>query len=168
MGKGPKGGTRYLQDTWWNRKRVEANVQVKDLAQMFNKSHGTVGGWFTGEFLPHEDEIYKLCDLFDVDHNTGFTKFLEAHGNYVAQHKKGRKAIVNMPDKNEEDLSMIESQKVESQKVDIFSLIYGKVSYEAFNAFIQACANKQDPLKYVYGKVSFEEYQKIVEVINNG
>ena len=150
-----------FHDTFWNRKRVEAGITQRELAELLKVSDSTVSNWLTGLSMPENDMINKFCELFDVDFPTAHTEFYKAHKSYVAKKHLGNKyAVVG------ENKSCDKSDNKADNKPDIFEIVYGKLSYNEFNKFVELCGNKTDnPLRCIYGKVDFDEYNRIADIL---
>lgn len=146
-----------FQDTFWNNKRVESGIKLDDLAEQFHVSNSCVSTWFTGQIMPTDHIIHQLCELFDVDYNIGHSEFFKAHQAYVAKKRVGTKAINRS---HNTSLSI-------PNNIDIYEAVYGKLSYDEFRAYIEACANKnvEEAVKYIYGKVDYDVFLNIINLL---
>lgn len=170
--------TFHYKNTWWNNLRVERNITHKELAEYFDTSLSRVGAWFSGQYIPDRADIYKLCDLFDVDYSLGEEKFIEANETWKSERVHGEmlnstgsqsaeqiNKRVSTIKKNHKEKE--QTARKESITMDIFKQVYGKLPYELFTKFTQLVTdNDADTLKLIYGKVSYEEFRQIEKAIN--
>ena len=177
-----------FKDTWWNRLRVEKNITYKDLATYMECSISHVGGIFSGQKIPERDDLYNLCDLFDVDYAEGEQRFLDDHLKWVSEKKAKARAITNTNEKKktsvkkkskrvhsdkkmtavETDNTVCDTPTEETHTVDVLEVLYGKVGYENFTQILNAVkSGETDILKLCYGKVSYDEYKVIEEELKN-
>ena len=175
--------TVQFKDTWWNKLRVERNITYKELGQYFDVAYSTVGSWFSGQVLPDRYYIQSICDLFDVDYFEGEQHFIEDNAKWKSERKHGK--YIQSTGKQEE--STIQSRlrsrttcehktktepkekKVEVIAVDVFKIVYGKISYELFLKFTDLLASGEgDPMEIIYGKVTYAEYKQIEAIIQEG
>lgn len=160
--------TFCVKDTFWNRLRVERNITLEELADYMGVSQSLINQWFTGALIPRDDDISKLCELFDVSMLEGTVAFQQANRQYVAG--KFDPCISNgqqeVSDKPKADKPMVvETPKTESSAV--LDKVYGNIPYGDFVAFANAIeSNDSDALSLIYGKVSYETYSYISSIIN--
>ena len=173
--------------TWWNRKRVECNIRYKDLVSAFDDvGSSSWGGYFSGQVMPSDGVIEKLCNFFDVDFDEGKAHFAEDHKEWVSEHhtakqvaKSGAMEIEKKdaffvrqrntkPQEVEVEFTVVRTNTTSEQEATLFSMLYGKVSYEVFSAFHDAIKRGAgDPMELIYGAVSYDEYRQIEGVLNN-
>ncbi len=161
--------TTMSKINFWNKLRVDRNIRYKDIAELYGGCASRWGSYFSGQIMPADEQIHQLCDLFDVDFETGKAEFEKAHANWESARHMGKRVVTGEADpynRGEMPARMVFGEaSATPEKVDVFSMLYGKVSYETFNLFCKAVAEKQDAMQYCYGVVSYEEYKKIEEVI---
>lgn len=147
-------------ETFWNHKRLDCNVSQQELAELLNVSDSTISNWFVGRYMPDNEIIQKICDIFDVDFQEGYKEFYKAHDMYRGPKKMlGSKQIVSkIPRKAD----------MCKDGVEVLSLLYGKLSYDEFLKVVESLNQNVSPLKYIYGKVSFEEYNEITNLLSEG
>lgn len=164
--------TTMSKITFWNTLRVERNIRYCDIAELFGGGVSTYGAYFSGQLMPKDDIITKLCDLFDVDFDKGKEEFRKAHADWVSTKHSGRRELttgkkdVVLRASAEMPARVTVGQSDSPSKSDIFSLIYGKIPYDRFSEFCDMVASKNgDPLKLVYGAVSYEDYNEIARIL---
>ena len=151
--------TTMKKITWWNQKRVECNIRYKDLEEALGGNYSTWGSYFSGEVMPSDYTIHKLCDFFDVEFTEGKHHFEEDHRTWKSEYHKAKSSLKSGTPEPTAKLTTIREVK---PKTDIFGLVYGKVDYKVFLEFCNAVAQKnEDPMKIIYTKVSYEEFRKI-------
>lgn len=69
--------------TFWNNKRRERKMKVKDIAFIFNITNQKAQRWFIGYTLPSEEQMKQICDLFEVPYDEGIAEFNKAHDAYL-------------------------------------------------------------------------------------
>jgi transcriptional regulator with XRE-family HTH domain len=80
-------------NTFWSKKRVENGFKVEDIASYLEISVQTAGQYLTGQQMPSEDIIRKMCDLFDVDFNEGSLAFQHANKEWTSSRGKEHNVI---------------------------------------------------------------------------
>lgn len=161
--------------TWWNKVRVERNIRIRDLLELFPEyqTFSTIGAWFTGQFVPKDKHIRVLCDFFDVDFDEGKRHFIEDHERWESTKRKGKRAVTGTAEgvmkelvTGTGDAKSVIKTKTEEPKKDIFEAVYGKLPYDLFRTFCDLVAHSdKNALELVYGKVSYEDFMLIQEVI---
>lgn len=162
--------TTMSKVNFWNALRVDKNIRYKDLAELFDNGVSTWGKYFSGQIMPSDDVIEKLCDLFDVPFEKGKEEFEIAHAEWVSSDHKGKREMITgesvpyertqgeMPARITVGEASREPKK-EDKKTDIISLIYGKIPYDVFAQFCSEVTSMTgDPLRLIYGKVPYEDY----------
>ena len=157
-----------FQDTFWNRKRVEAGMKNSDLAELFHVSDSTVSTWIIGKVMPADYIIHKMCDLFDVEYSVGHSEFFKAHRDYVELARTGAKQKLSY--ETTPQAEGVQGSIISAYANDVFKLVYGNIPYEAFTAFVNACATKDTgaALSAIYGKVDYISFKKIADVVSGG
>lgn len=153
--------------TFWNKKRIENKLTLKEIGQSIHKHESITGMYFSGQLLPPDSVIRELCDLFDVDFNTGNLEFQHAHRDWKAEHHASlaysARETVKPVDKAETAPATV-TFKAE----DILSKLYGVLScadfLKVYDSFIkgQSVANLAE---LIYGKFDFATYTKILETV---
>lgn len=187
--------TQISKRTFWNNLRFERNIRYKDLIQLFPNltSIGCISGWFTGQKMPDTDSIKTLCDFFDVPFEKGKAEFEKASREWRSDGHTGKRDTCGTAEARIHSKHTKKSEAVEPETPfdddfpftveptvevpkeetkpsiapqEIFSAIYGKVSYEVFFEFTAKVAKRdRDAIKDIYGQVSYEDYEAIREVI---
>lgn len=173
-------GVKAFKDTFWNRKRVEANITTRELADMFGLKEGTLSAYFTGYLMPNEHIIDELCDYFGVDTIEGTREFIKAHKSYEAEHSN---KVMKIKAKKKTKPVSVESEvkpavKVESKSEvkgmnnaekmnDILRLVYSsrKLDYDTFCKLSQMSFDRLK--ETVYSKVDYAVYTTIENIIDD-
>lgn len=166
------------KDNFWSKKRVEQNVNVKEIALLLDAKYQTVSAYFTGQLVPHEDQIKTLCEYFDVDLIEGTREFHKAHRAYDATHKrtlvlsaKTKKKIeqAKKPEPSwEDEPTPIEkvAQEIKERQDKIFGAVYGKVSYREYTDLMEQVILDEgdfDLAKWLYNRVDYETFNSIIK-----
>ncbi len=169
--------SQYAIENFWNKIRVEKNIRYKDLVELFPnyRSESTIAGWFTGQFMPKDDNIKILCDLFDVDFETGKAEFEKANTIWQSTHHCGERITTGEGERGhyaprgDGDASMMVTEGEDNARmktVDIFALIYGKVEYPLFRKFCELVGNDyKRALELIYGRVTYDEFIIIQNIV---
>lgn len=72
--------------TFWNNKRKERKMKVRDIAFIFNITNQKAQRWFIGCTLPSEEQMKQICDIFEVPYDKGIAEFNKAHDAYLEAH----------------------------------------------------------------------------------
>lgn len=162
-------GIRTFKDTFWSKKRVEANMSIEELATAIGVKPATLGAWLIGCTRPKPDNIRALCDWFGVDYDKGEMEFERAWKTYDPQRfgkkvKTTAKHIVTTPANTvctvKSEVNMQDNDKL----LEIKRLVYGKVPYEVFNAVENAQIDKV--AETVYGRVDYTVYKTIENIVS--
>ena len=165
--------------TWWNKLRVERNIRYKDLMELFNyKSQSAIGGWFSGQRIPSDENIAILCDFFDVEFEEGKRHFVTDNEHWVSENHKDKRSTTGTAEgiariatgesevKEHKAWAKTGEEPEEERQTDIFEMVYGKLPYDLFRKFADLVAGKDDnALSLIYGKVTFEEFIFIQNLI---
>lgn len=100
---------RLTKNTFWNRVRVSKGIKIREVAEMFDVSETVAGLWFSGQRPPKTAIQCQLCDLFDVDYETGINNFTNDHK--IWKNERGRFNFIT-----EEDLEIMKSTKKASKQ----------------------------------------------------
>ena len=164
-------GVKTFKDNFWSRKRVEAKITIKELADALNIQKGTLGAYFTGCLMPKEDTIHALCDWFNVDYIEGEREFRKAWKAYDPQ-RNGKTVVISVHTKETTDTHKDKTEDIEEErkmtdveKLDaIARLLYKKVSYDEF------CKLREMPfdkiLETAYNRVDYTVFRLIENIIN--
>ena len=170
---------KTYKDTFWSKKRIDNNILIKDLAEMFGVSRSSMGAYFTGYLVPPEPLIDTLCEYFGVDKIEGTREFIKAHKEYDAEcnertlkasAKKPKerkeekpttqaKPVVEVEQPIEEKKGMTDTEKIETVK----KLAYGKVSYDDFSGMDSLSVDKVE--ETVYGKVDYVTFKTVERIL---
>lgn len=152
--------TTLSKKTWWNTLRVEHNIRVEDLGAILNKSIGTVGAYLSGEAMPKDSDIKKLCDFFDIEFSIGKQHFKEDHalwestghtakrtmksGNKEAYTRKtgGRRKVATEVKVSE--VKVEEKTRRNTTDFDLLQFVYGKLSYKDFMELVSRMRGAED------------------------
>lgn len=165
-----------FKDNFWSKKRVEANITIKEIAELLHCKYSTAGAYFTGILIPSESDIKILCDTFNVDIIEGTRGFVDAHKKYDVEKKRTLKysgkpkaetkvTSINNADIFEPIACEEVAQKPEKDYTPVIKMVYGLVSFELYNEFIEAIMmySPTAALEVIYGKVDFDTYKVILK-----
>lgn len=177
MAKRKKTSAFTFKDTFWSRKRVDANITIVELAKLFGLPRPTMGAYLSGCSMPPEHIIKGLCDFFDVDPIVGEREFRNAHRKYDVENKKSLKATAKKPkekkdpvEKTEKDIVIpkgtpIKVVGVVDNRKTIESAVYGTLSYDDFELFKARLDGVGDPLELIYRKVDYQTFRRVEKAL---
>ena len=113
---------RLSKNTFWNRVRVSRGVKIREVAEMFGVSEAIAGLWFSGQKPPKTAIQCQLCDLFNVDYETGINNFTNDHK--IWKNERGRFNFIT-----EEDLETMKSTKKMSKQSEKSGTPGAKIRY---------------------------------------
>lgn len=157
---------------FWNALRVERNIRYRDLSELFGGHISSWAKYFSGQQMPTDENIEKLCDLFEVEFGKGKAEFMKANQEWTSDRFGTKRKLIT--GQNDARLCNVSSGASEVEAMpdgdytlgDILALVYGKIPYDTFAQFtINVRNNLGDPLSCIYGSVSYEEYKQIEEAI---
>lgn len=167
MGKHTKHTPYARKDNFWSKKRVENGVTLKDVAKLIGSTETAVGMYFSGQLMPNESIIRALCDLFDVDFNTGYVEFQHAHRNWKAERHSTVKHSVKMNKETVcDEVAEIPCEDATKNVETILEQLYGELSCKDFVAvydcIMRGRQNTVNLAELIYGKFDFITYNKIL------
>lgn len=131
--------------TWWNELRRQKNITLQEIADLCDLSEGQVSHIFSGNQMPADDFIEKVCELFDVD-------FFEGKLHFDAAHDARKAEKIQAQTQNAAD--------------DLLKVVYGKVDYDTYVKIRDAIPNsEEDALRQLYGSVDYLTYNRIAEAL---
>lgn len=155
----PKAHT--FKDNFWSKLRVERNLTTKEIADYLGEGEKKTSAYFTGFLLPDDNIIRQLCDLFDVDFNTGNLEFQHAHRQYVAEHKRTLKSSAKAMGKKNKTINTVD---------DVIESLYGNLSCKEFIAIYDLIKGNEssdiDPRRIIYNKVDYDTYNRINDIMS--
>ena len=184
-----------FKDNFWSKKRVEANITIKEIAELLHCKYSTAGAYFSGLCIPSESEIKLLCDAFNVDVIEGTREFVDAHKKYDAEKKRILK--YNSKPKAETKITSINNADIfepiacekdaqenteehceecccvqpEKDYTPIIKMLYSSnASFETYNEFVEGLMmySPAVALKAIYGKVDIDTYNSIFKELERG
>ena len=168
MGKKVKIATS-LKDNFWSRKRVEAGLHVKELAGMLNMPYSTVGEYLSGQLIPPDNVIKALCELFDVNYDTGALEFQRANRAWKSMREHKDYKVINTNTLRAEALvpEVDKKEPVIDYRTKFLKAVYGCVSYEQYEELKHYVeVEGADTLRYLYGKIDYDLYQRISSLLS--
>ena len=162
-----------FKDNFWCKKRVEANITLKEVAELLKCKQSTAGAYFTGFLMPSEEDIKTLCDFFGVDVIEGTREFVNTHKKYDTEQKLTLK-YNSRPEKPEKTIRVNEPEEVkpndtkERDYTEVIKLAYDThtLSFEEYNQFIDMLmCNYGDPISFVYGKIELKAFKEIERLL---
>lgn len=184
--KGIKKPAVTFSNNFWSKKRVEQNITMKEIAEFLGIKVKTASAYFTGQALPPERLIMKLCDFFDVNPIEGEREFINAHRAYDATHnrtlilsartqskiKEATKISTDSTPTLEEEPTLAEQvakeiyEKEEQRKDKLFEVVYGKLDcWKTFKEFAIFINRNADVREWLYGKVDYDTYEKVKKIL---
>lgn len=156
-----------FKDTFWSKLRVEKNLSLQDVADVIGLSDASIGQYFTGATLPKDRTIRDICELFDVDYNTGAHEFYKAHKAWRAEHEN--KTLKYSAREKKSVTKKTKSSKIENVE-DVIRFFYGQLSCDDFLNLYNTLTGTgnisfEDILASIYGTVDFETFNKINTII---
>ena len=154
-----------FKDTFWSKLRIEKDLSLQDIADIVGLSDSSIGQYFSGATVPPDRTLMDICDLFDVDYETGRLEFERANRAWRAEHDKTLKYSARVPYQKKSDKP---DTKGVSNVEDVLNAIYGKISCSDFIAIYNLIMGQTvdiDPLEILYGKVDYDTYYKIIKII---
>ena len=176
-------GIKTFKDTFWSKKRVEANIGVRELADALGLKMSTLASYMVGVSVPPLNVIHDMCDWFNVDYVEGEREFIKAHKEYDAQrrgksvkafakkHKVEAKTVESEPmekeDNKQEDNKKEEPSMTDAYKKDkILRLAYSQhVPYDFFLTLIDTSVDKLR--ETLYNKVDYTTYRVIERILDD-
>lgn len=158
---------------FWNSLRVERNIRYRDLADLYGGSISKWGGYFSGRFVPSDDDIAELCSLFDVNFDTGKAEFEKAHSCWVGEGHSNIRTLTGTAISYKTSARYVvagEKAEPESTSLDlskVLPILYGKISCEDFMEFRNSSeSDVQSVMSAIYGKVDCADFMKILDILN--
>ena len=177
------------KDTFWNQVRVKSNITQKEVAQYLGCSKSLAGFFFSGQLVPKDEYMDKLCDLFNVDRIVGEREFRKANREWDTihdgkEHPNFSAEVIKEPKPKTEPTKVVEKRSViikheeEKSTMDIGGLhraAFDMLDYDCFAEFTKLLnsrkafetetdfRNEVDEFisDRVYGKVSRAQYDRI-------
>ena len=155
--------------TWrnfWSEQRISAGFTVQDIKELcdIQKDSTTVAKYFTGEIMPSDDIIRKLCEGFKVPYAQGREEFIKA--NKLWHENKTKKVeTITTSDVAPKTVPVPapETTSGESTAYQCAELIYGEVSCDDFIRIWDSIQEDFQPtafLKMIYGNAGYDTYTK--------
>ena len=150
------------KDNFWSKTRVESKLTIKEVAQVLGEDEKRVALYFSGQVMPHEASIRRMCDLFDVDFSYGKLEFENAHSKYKSEHHIPVKYSAKK--KKPGEINNVE---------DVLTSLYGVVSCSEFidiyNVATGRAGEDIDVMAILYGKIDdYKTFSKITHMITGG
>lgn len=162
-----KTDARAFKDNFWSRKRIESGFKIHDIAELLHLSDGIVGMYFTGQRVPTEDTIKKICTFFGVDIVEGTREFANAAKVWDAE-VKGREAKlhsntgVGVVSEEVVPITPVVVEPAQSVPESLLKALYKKVPYEDFKAILDGNMSESEVLALAYDKVDFDTFMTLV------
>ena len=78
----PMPVVKHPLNKYWENKRREAGLTLKDIADGISMTKVSVYRYLTGENSPNEETVKKLCDLLNADYEEGKKEFIKQYYQY--------------------------------------------------------------------------------------
>ena len=148
--KREKEYAKSYKDNFWSRKRVEADITLRELADVLKIKPNTLDTYFTGCAMPKDEVIKAICDWFGVPEIEGRREFLKARKAYDAQKEGKRVVVTSYTGANKEKTTTEVSKKTVDEKEnmntsgatpmtkdeifwEISKLVYGKIPNSVYH-----------------------------------
>ena len=155
------------KDNFWSKKRVEHNIKTEEIADLLGIKWKTASAYFTGQVVPHEEQIKTLCDFFGVDIVEGTREFENAHKHYDAERKRTMKASAKPKTKTTPITETSVFEPVPTKEtISADSLTAGTMpAEECKDCCIEPEKDYTPVIKLLYnsGKVDFETYNEFID-----
>lgn len=189
-----KRQAKGAKDTFWNSLRVSNGLLIRDIADLLHTSVGTVGGWFSGQKIPSDSNLEKLCNLFDVDVNKGYEEFVKATRAWDSDRGRLHVSLVgpdvpDVPETSKKDKTVEPEQVEDAPQIgiipetlteektlvektpeekkfytEVLAHFYGKLSYEDYEKLMACVAKNENPMEVFYGKIDFSDFLYMVNL----
>ena len=157
------------KDTFWNQQRIENGLKLTDIADYVKLDSRKIGGYFTGQFMPPDDVIDSICDMFDIDSVRGKSEFMKAHAAWDAEHHRSVKLKASVSNETNSNVESVETENVVDINSFILETIYGKFTYEEYKYISDALSSDSssgDVLSKLYGTLPFDTFNTISDIIS--
>ena len=181
--------------TFWNDLRVKNNYLYSELGEALGVSGSTVGNWFSGRSIPSPDNLKNVCDLFGINYDEGYERFVEANRAWDSErghmifdmypdgHTKGEKKPKKVTKKvgrkkktaesgltDLSELTPIESLAVVSVEPSATKLCEEVIVEEdsTTNTVLDTPKASFSVLEYFYGKLGYDEYENLRTFVVSG
>lgn len=165
--------TAMSKVNFWNKLRVDHHLRYIDLAEKLGGSESRWGAYFSGQTMPNPTSVRQLCDLFEVDYDTGYQEFAKAHAVWSSSAHSQRRYITNghpetsakITSSTPDDIRPDTQVKIHP---DVLAILYGNIQYDVFvNIQNMVADSKVENIpELIYGKISYEDYCKILELLS--
>ena len=157
---------RAYKENFWSKQRVEQNLTIEQVADLLGIDDARVSMWFSGQYMPQDNYVKELCNLFDVDFNEGQLAFQQAHQVWKAEHDRELKYSAKGKVKKNPRTKQI------SNIADVILVLYGEIPCDVFltiyNAVTSGKPNECDIEKLLYGKIEdYDLYRKVVDIMKS-
>jgi transcriptional regulator with XRE-family HTH domain len=163
-------GRTFKNPNFWTKILDANNTNAKEVSATLGVDRSTVLCWLCGKYMPSEQRVKDLCELFGVDFSLGHSAFVEIRDNW----KKVNLGIVPEPTSVPEPTETTSGVTIvpmpataSSAFAEIAKYIYGKVSFEEYESLRQNITGSGDPMALLYGKIPFEEYMKLMGMVKD-
>lgn len=161
MRKHPAAHTRV--DNFWSKLRVDKNITVREIAEMLGMKEKAISAYFTGFIMPDEDTVRELCELFEVDFNTGYLEFQHAHKNYTPS-KRTSTSYTHTP-----SLDTTTDEHYLGTTLGLLERLYTVVPFKdfitLFTLFSSVPDGKVNVAELAYKQVSFDTYMLLLRIV---
>ena len=161
-------------NNFWSNQRSSAGFTVKDIKELcdIQKDSTTVAKYFTGEIMPSDDIIRKLCEGFKVPYAQGKEEFISAHKLWrEIKTKKSETIVTTEVVSQPAPIAAPETTPEESTAEHYAEMIYGEVTCDEFINIWNTIQENFQPtafLKMIYGNVGYDTYTKIEKMFPQG
>ena len=160
-----------FKENFWSKKRIEANITIREIAELLGVPKSTAGAFFSGILVPTESQTKTLCEFFGVDLIEGTREFDRAHKAHDAEHKRKLKYSAKKKPTKTTPISKPDTfEKIEETKpINDLPKLPTEATTNTHKAPIIADRIDEDCFKDItkelYGKLSFDDYNEFMRLI---
>ena len=179
----PNTNASTKKQNFWNTKRVENNVKIKEISELLGTKDKSTASYFSGQCIPKKAYLKLICDFFDVDYAKGEEEFINMYIEYWTQRGKPvRIPRYRSHDKFHQNLDVddtiakVEKPVKEAKEAKevvptdkILEKLYQNIGYDDFMLVRKYCdeANTDDICKALYNKVDLDLFIEIYNLLKN-
>lgn len=172
----PNKSLRIYKDTFWNRLRLQRGISTKQLAKMLGvKSVSFIYTWFSGQHVPSDNHIRKLCEIYKVDYEKGKQEFLDAHAGWYSWNLENKKACIAterqemyVPKKDMRDPEVTSFTETTLQDMQNLrkKILWGRIPPEMQKFICEKIAEcKQQIIDELHSEIDFYTFDAIVNYL---
>ena len=79
--------TCTYHNNYWSNLRVTKNLRIVEISEKTGVPRGSLSNYFTGKCMPKDNVIAAICDVFEIDFETGKQAFYDGFMQYKPRTK---------------------------------------------------------------------------------